>query len=197
MAQIEDGSGSSYLAKVDSKKRLYTKSVSIGENLEATKTGDSFNINTGVITLTDSVDTPVAYLKNNETKSLHIVAIAIGLGPSTGGSGGIPKVTVIRNPTTGTIISSTPTAVDISSNRNYGSAKALDSVLAYKGATGDTMTDGDDHLIIFQSAGSRLFATIDELLPTGSSIGVKVDPQPSNTSMDVYCAFICHLEEAE
>lgn len=191
--QLLDGSGSGNRAKINANQRLYTQTVSISEDYQATKKGRSYNINTGVITLTDSVDTPVMYVKNNENEDLHITAIAVGLGPSTGGSGGIPKITVLRNPTAGTIVDNA-TAVDINSNRNYGSSQTLDAD-AYKGATGNTMTDGTDHLILFQTSNGRLFATIDEVLPKGDSIGIKIDPQPSNTSQDVYAAMICHLED--
>jgi len=59
------------------------------------------------------------------------------------------------------------------------------------------MTDGVDHLLLYQTTSGRLFAEIDEILPTGASIGVKVDPQASNTSMDVYVALICHQEDTE
>jgi len=191
---IKSGVGNGYSAKVNANNRLYTHTVSIDENLQATKMGRSYNVNTGVITLTDAVETPILYLKNNETQDLHITAIAIGVGPSTGGSGGIPKITIIRNPTSGSIIDTTPTDVDINSNRNYGSSNTL-SVTAYKGATGDAMTDGDDHIIFFQNSSGRLFATIDELLTTSKSIGIKFAPQASNTSQDVYAAIICHVED--
>lgn len=189
---LRDGTGSGSLAKVNQNNRLYTTSITIDENLQATKSGNSYNINTGVITLTNTTDTPIMYLKNNETASLHIYAIAVGFGPSTGGSG-VNKITVVRNPTAGTIVSGA-TDVDINSNRNYGSPNTL-TVDAYKGATGLTMTDGDDHLLLFQGASGRLFATIDELLPVGSSIGVKITAPTGNTSMDVYAALICHLED--
>ena len=192
---IRDGTGSGSLAKIDGNNRLYTRTVSNEEEEQANKIGDAYNINTGVINLTDSADTPILYLKNNENRNLHVTAVAVGLGPSTGGSGGIPKITIVRNPTSGTIVSGA-TAVDINSNRNFGSANSL-SADVYKGSTGSTMTDGTDHIIIFQTANGRVFAVIDEVISKGSSIGLKVDPQPSNTSMDVYAALICHLENAE
>ena len=194
MSQIEDGSGKGYKQKVNANNQAYTFATTTDESDQATKTGRSYNINTGIIDLTDAADTPVLYVKNNETEDLHITAIAVGIGPSTGGSGGIPVITVTKNPTAGTIVSG-GTAVDVNSNRNYGSASTL-TVDAYKGATGNTMTDGTDHLIIYQGAGGRAFATIDEVLPTGTSIGVKIDPQASNTSMEIYAALICHLEDA-
>lgn len=196
MSIIHDGTGTGQQAKVDANNRLHVQSVSVPAEWNANKNGTAFNLNTGVITLTDSVETPVMYVKNNNETDLHITAIAVGLGPSTGGSGGIPKITVVRNPTTGSIIETTPTDIDINSNRNFGSSSTL-TIDAYKGATGDTMTDGTDHIIFFQTSNGRLFATIDEVLPKGSSMGVKVDPQPSNTSQDVYAALICHLDDDE
>jgi hypothetical protein len=191
---VQDGTGRGYHAKVDANFRLHTQAVTDTAEQAANREGDAYNINTGVITLTNATETPVLYVKNNEVRDLHIRAIAVGVGPTTGGSGGIPKITVIRNPTAGTIITSTPTDVDINTNRNFGSSNTL-TVDAYKGATGDTMTDGDDHLILFQTNSGRLFATIDEVLPTGTSIGVKFAPQSGNTSQDVYCALICYLDD--
>jgi hypothetical protein len=191
---IKDGAGAGSSAKVNANNRLYTNSIQKSEAAEANTKGNAYNLNTGTITLTDSVDTPIMYVKNNETEDLNITAIAVGLGPSTGGSGGIPKITIVRNPTAGTIVSGA-TDIDINSNRNYSSSNTV-SVTAYKGATGSTMTDGDDSLLFFQTSNGRLFASIDEVLPKGSSIGVKFDPQPSNTSQVVYCALISHLSDA-
>jgi outer membrane protein assembly factor BamB len=192
--KIKDGTGDKYRARVDKKKRLHADSVTRTQEELANIEGNAFNINTGVITLTNATETPIMYLKNNDDKDLTIEAIAVGVGPSTGGSGGIPKITIIRNPTTGTTIDNT-NDVDIKSNRNYGSSNQGTNIVAYKGATGETMTDGDDHIIFFQNSSGRLFASINEVLPKGTSIGVKFDPQTGNTSQDVYCAFICLLSD--
>lgn len=191
---IEDGAGSGYKAKVNANKRLYTNSVVVTENEQANKTGRAYNINTGKITLTNANDTPVLYLKNNETEDLHVTALAFGLGASTGGSGEV-YITVIRNPTAGTTIDNANN-VAINSNRNYGSSLTLSDSLAYKGATSETMTDGDDHILIQAALSSRVFATIDEVIPKGKSLGIKIDPPAGNTSMVVYAALICHLEDA-
>jgi len=190
---IRDGTGSAFLQKVDANNRAHIQAVNVPVNQNATKNGDSYNINTGVITLTDAVQTPILYLKNNGDKDLHITAIDVGIGPSTGGSGGIPVVTIIRDPTAGTIVSNA-IDVDINSNRNFGSSKTL-VVDAFKGATGNTMTDGTDHILIFQATNSRSLTPIDEVLDKGSSLGIKITPQTSNTSMDVYGALICHLDD--
>lgn len=188
-----DGKGRGYLAEVDSSNRLNTYSVATQDEFEANRDGDAYNINTGVINLTDAAETPVLYLKNNENNDLHIRAIAIGLATSSNGaSNEMIKATVIRNPTAGTIVSSSVN-VDINSNRNYGSNKTLTSD-AYKGATGKTMTDGTDHIIFYASDFGRLFGTIDEVIPKGSSIGIKLTPPTGNTYLPCYVALISHLD---
>ena len=189
---IEDGTGSGKMAKVNSGQRLYTRSVSNTESQEANSDGDAYNINTGYITLTNDVETPVLYVKNNEDENLMIDAIALGVSSSTGGdTTDITYATVIRNPTDGTIISGA-TDVDIVGNRNYGSQNTP-LVDAYKGATGSTMTDGDEHIILQLSTG-RAFASINEIIPKGGSIGIKFKPLTSNTSVKVYAALVCFLK---
>lgn len=194
---IKDGAGKGYLAKVNANQRLYTQAITVSEDEQANKKGNSYNLNTGIIDLTNATETPLMYVKNNGDQDLHITLIVFHAYTSTGGSGtdGVPKLVVVRNPTTGTIISSTPTDIDINSNRNFGSAKTL-TVDAYKGATGDTMTDGTDHLIVGLGTSGRVPVPIDEVLPKGSSIGIKYTPQGSNTSQKVYAAIVCHEEDA-
>ena len=190
---IKDGSGKNYLVKVTSSQQLLTKSTTESAAEDANEKGKAYNLNTKNITLTDAVDTPIAYLKNNGSDDLVITTVVIGAKPSTGGvSTDLPEITFVRNPTTGTIITSTPTDISIESNRNYGSSNTL-TVDAYVGATGDTLTDGEDHIFVYGSASGRTALGINEVLPTGTSIGIKFKPQASNTSQVVYCAFIGYL----
>lgn len=192
--RLEDATGQGAGAKVGATNRLYTASISESFEEYANKQGDAYNINTGTITLTSAADTPILYIKNNEDKDLIVVAIAVGAGPSTGAATDAnAAITVVRNPTAGTTISNA-NAVDINQNRNFGSSKAL-TADAYKGATGETMTDGDDALLLYMSENSRLFATVNLIVPKSKSIGIKFDPAASNTSQDVYAAVICHLDE--
>ena len=189
---IDDGTGKGNLAKVDSSNRLHTDAVTKVEGVEANLNGDAYNINTGILSLTNATETPVLYLKNNESRSLSIDGIVIGLFGSTGGDASADVYsTIVRNPTTGTTISNA-NDVSINSNRNYGSSNTLASI-AYKGATGETMTNGDDHIIVRVSPGSRSFLSINELLQKGNSIGIKIKPPVGNTAMSVYVAVICHL----
>ena len=78
-------------------------------------------------------------------------------------------------------------------NRNMGSSLTGSSILAYKGATGNTMTDGNDLGIFYQTPNGRLYATINIRVPAGSSIGIKIQPSTLNTSMSCYAVAVCHL----
>lgn len=182
--QIEDGTGKGYRAKVDSENRLNVYSVSESILERAAEEGKSFNINTGTINLTSANKSAILYLKNNGDEEIVISSIGFLLGNSTGGSGDlIPEV--IKNPTSGTIVSGA-TNVDINVNKNFGSSITLE-VDAFKGAEASTITDG---VVVYNSllsgsARTYVISTGSIVLPKGSSIGVNLTPQTGNTSMNV------------
>lgn len=193
MSIISDGTGTGKQARVDTLNRLEVHSTSFPESRDENSRGNAYNINTGELTLTSANASSVLYFKNNENYDYVIEAIAVGFGASTGGSGDAPKIVVVRNPTTGTVVSDA-TNVDINSNRNYGSQTTL-SANVYKGGEGKTLTNGDNHIIFYQAANGRLFGTIEEILPKGSSIGVTITPMSGNTSMKCYVALIGYLRK--
>jgi hypothetical protein len=187
---IRDGVGSGNLARVDSANRIYTRSVIASQTQEAMRNGDAFNLNTGDIALSSADASAIIYMKNNETRGFHITDFAIGIGVLPGPTE-IAKVVLIRNPTSGTIISNA-VAVDMNQNRNFGSAAVIDAT-AYKGAEGDTFTSGDDAAQFFVTGNGRLFASLDFVLPQGASIGITIDLNDSTGGL-VYAALIGHLE---
>jgi hypothetical protein len=79
-------------------------------------------------------------------------------------------------------------------NRNFGSSRAL-SANAYKGATGNTMTDGTKAFeSILATATQRVAVSVGAItLPRGSSIGIRITPSTGNTSMAVEFAVACFL----
>lgn len=191
---IRDGTGKGYLVKVNEDNQMLTSAVTSGVEIEANENGDAYNINTGLVSLTDAVDTPLLYLKNNEDNEFIISVVVIGMFNSAGGDSTADVYsTFIRNPTLGTIISDA-VAVPIISNRNYGSNKVLDADV-FLGATGRTMTNGDDHILVRMSVNSRTFVPINEVLPKGTSIGIKIKPPTSNTAMTAYVAIIGYIHD--
>jgi hypothetical protein len=194
---IQDGTGKSYGAKVDIDGRLHVDSIGTDREAYSSQLGNSFNLNTGRITLTNaSTENAVMYVRNNENYPLVLTNFFYQTGASTGGSGNI-FVKIIRNPTTGTIISGA-TAGDINVNRNFGSSKTLD-VTFYKGATGLTITDGSTALeSILATATQRIAVSAGAItLPKGASVGVVFTTPAGNTSMIVEFAIACYLETEE
>lgn len=183
--QILDGSGDGYRAKVDSKKRLHTYSVTESVSAYASETGDSYNFNTGSITLTSASKSALFYIKNNGTNSLVVENLFYIIGNSTGGSGNA-LITVRRNPTAGTLVSGATDMEMAGVNRNFGSNKTL-TVDAYKGAEGSTITDGTKVIetIINQTAQRIAISAGDIIIPKGSSISIEITPATGNTSLAV------------
>lgn len=197
MEQLQDATGQGYGAKVDDHNRLHVDSISTDRESYSSQSGFSFNVNTGLITLTNAATkNAVMYLVNNEDYPLVITNLFYQTGASTGGSGNI-IVDVLRNPTTGTIVSGA-TAVEININRNFGSSRTLD-VTAYKGATGNTFTNGTKALeSILPTSVQRVAVSAGAItLPKGSSIGVNITTPTGNTSITVEFAIACYLETEE
>ena len=192
---IEDGTGTGRTAKIDTNNRLNTFSVTLDEDIQSTTDGTAYNFNTGNITLTDAVDTPVAYLKNTtDGNPFAISLIAAGFKDATSGAAtDLNEITIVRNPTAGTIISEAKTTNVMNENRNFGSSTTFGGVF-YKGETGDTFTDGDDIIQFYAGDMARFAASINLVLNKGDSIGIRVEPPASNTSMVCYAAIVGHFE---
>ncbi len=191
--EILDGTGTGSKAKVSS-NRLYTDTVERSEIIAASANGDGFNINTGTINLTSANKSAVMYVRNNESKDMVVESFIYLIGNSTGGSGDM-FVSVVRNPTAGTIIDNA-VVVDYTANRNFGSAKTLQAD-EYKGVDGDTVTDGSVVIssIVNQSP-SRVFISASGItLPTGSSLAIEITPATGNTSLNVQVAIPCYLKD--
>lgn len=181
-------------AKVNDQNRLLTDTISKFEQQDAIDKGNAYNLNTGQVSITQ--ETAMIYLKNNESLPLFIDAIAVGIGKPTGGNATFTdnvEITIIRNPKAGTVISGA-TDIPININRNFGSSNEL-TADAYVAADGETITDGDDALLIAQNGQGRVFAGVGIELDKGNSVGVKVNPNLDATSVEVYVAIICHLEQ--
>lgn len=191
---IENGVGNGNTMLVDRNNQAHTFSITETEAGDALIKGNAYNINTGDIPLTTASPSAVLYFKNDEAPvngetSIFIEAIAVGI-KDDGTTGAMSTIKLIRNPTAGTIVTGA-TAIDMNANRNGGSSQALDSLI-YKGAEGNTFTDGADAAQFYQSAGSRGYYPINWLLTKGSSIGITIDTETSAGTTNIYVAVICH-----
>lgn len=196
MSVIEDGTGRGYKAKVDDNKRLHVDSSGRTQDQQAALLSDSYNINTGSITLTSDGESAVFYMKYTGDNPLVIKEILGIIGTTTGGSGD-GEIKIIKNPSAGTIVSGA-SAVTTNSNRDFGSANQLDGVV-YKGAEGNTLTDGS----VFADSTRSSFGTVITfdasiiVLRKGNSIGVKFTPPAGNTSQTIKIAVTCFVEDSE
>jgi len=171
-------------AEVDDKNRVQAFSVSQTEATSAAISGDSFNVNTGTITLTSANSSALMYLKNTDTVDWVLSRVFYNAETSTGGSGGW-LAEVVANPTAGTLLSA-GTAFD-PVNFNFGSAKSLTST-CLKGAEASTATGGIQGAVstIIPASGVRVLIGFDSvILKPGSSMAIVITPPSGNTSMDV------------
>lgn len=190
---LQDGTGKGFTQKVDEKNRAWTYAVTTAIEEQASYDGKAFNINTGLITLTNaSTKNAVMYVKNNEDDDLVVVQLIYQTGASTSGTGNI-IVDVLRNPTAGTIISGA-SAVEMTGNRNFGSSRAL-LATSYKGATGTTFTDGTKIFESILATATQRIAVVAGaiVIPKGGSIGINITTPASNSSMAVEFVIACYL----
>lgn len=193
MVKIQDGTGSGREAQIDSNNRLSVRSLIETEAEGATDIGNSYIISTGAVSLSTTADSAVLYVKNNEEQVLVIAGLSIGIGSGTLTDS--PAITVVRNPTLGTIISDA-SPVEINQNRNFGSSQTL-TVDAFKGSDGKTFTNGNDAALFFQAANGQLFLETDFELTKGDSIGIRISPKVDASPLSIYAELSCHLKEIE
>ena len=187
---IRDGTGDNYQAKVNEKHQLNTFSVTEDELTFHSFLAETYNFNTGNLTLTSGGASGVWYFMNNEEYPVMITSLFYNLGLNTGGSGNT-LIQVIRNPTGGTVISDASSSAPV--NRNFSSAKTLNAY-SYLGAEGKTLTGGTNIIqsLLPIAAGRHVLSPVALILERGNSVGVKITPPTSTTSMTVQVAASIH-----
>jgi hypothetical protein len=180
MAIIESGGINPYKLVVNAEGRGNVQSHQISNVDAEAIAGNGYNVNTGDITLTNATKI-TAYMKNTGTKDIIITAFIYLTGNSTAGAATSDFVyTAIGNPTAGDIITNT-NAVDINVNRRLGSSNTL-TVVAYKGAQGETAVSGGTDLFGTRLSGSgRQSIPFLVAVPAQQSVAVDFTPKASNT----------------
>lgn len=191
MATIKDGQGNGVEAGVTSNYRLKTISVTLPVQDAANRNGKSFHLNTGLITLTNALQTSVFYVRNNEESDLILDSVVYGLGTTTNGSGDA-RIIVIYNPTAGDIITNANPGFQSASN--LGSTETLDADI-YIGASGETKVTGSvgPTALVPGGVGSFPVSGPTTVIPRGRSIAIDIIPPAGNTSQNIQVLFDCHL----
>lgn len=170
-------------AIVDSKGRLRTKTTINSDQSDSAVDGNAFNLNSGNVILTDAVNTPIFYFKNEgEERNIIISRIFLYTSNSTGGTGPL-NTNVVFNPTGGTLLTGTDLPIY---NFNAGNGNQID-IISKVGVTGSTLTGGIIPIRnIYASAPVSTSITFDSIiLPRGASMGFFVQPPAGNTSLIV------------
>ena len=198
--RIDDGTGEGVSAKVDANKQLHVFALTENEQNSALEGGNLYNLNTGLIALTGTGSSAVMYLKNAESpvngeSAIIISTIIVCVYDRSATITDDATVTIVRNPTTGTIIDDASQA-DIISNSNFGSSNQLTSLCYKASATGKTLTDGTDHAIVNLSEGRTAINELNIDLPKGASLGVEIDLNTSGGA-NVYVAVVAYRKDGK
>lgn len=193
MGQITGSNNPGNTVEVDSLGRIQARAVSASEQADTAVRGETFNLNTGNVTLTDDTETPLFFIKNDgEDRDLIITRVFFTFLASTAGTGAV-NATIVANPTGGSIL--TDTALEIF-NFNVGSGNDL-GLDVNIGATGSTVTGGTvPFRFLFTGDEQRQLISIDSIVvPRGSSVVITLTPPASNTSMVVQAGLNMFLAE--
>lgn len=190
MAIIQNGArGGGHRQRVDETNRAYVRSVSESEQNEQASLGLAYSVPSGFITLTNSSESAIFFLKNNEDQNLLITRFLVSARSSTGGSETHCRVSIYRNPTAmlnGTSVSLSPV------NLNFGSSNVLSntSEVGLQGASfsGGTLFGG--FVVPLQALTSESASIV---LPKGASIGLSCTPPTGNSSFIIGAGISCHL----
>jgi len=192
MAGIEGANNPKNGVHVNSKGEIEAHAVSATEQEIAARDGDAYNFNTSNIILTDDLDTPLFFLRNDaEERGIIVPRIFVTFGASTAGAGEI-EATIIYNPTGGDILTATSKAPQ---NFNTGQTGKTLQVTSTVGASGKTVVGGTVPIeFLFPSDGNRHLVPFQSIvIPRGGSIAFTIKPPAGNTSMKVQAGYNAFL----
>lgn len=192
---IEDGTGTGRKAKINLENELEVRAIESSVTLHAVDEGRGFNINTGILTLTDATaDTAVLYIKNTDLNDMVITSATISSGFSTAGV----DETIVLNQvgaftSASDIIANGATGAAV--NRNSGKTSRTFNGVIKTGGTGRSFTDeiiGQRTMGVFTTPVQIPLTTI---IPVGGEVGITVNPPASNTSMRFMLSVNFHIKE--
>ena len=173
---IKDGSGKGYLAAVNADQQLITRATAIEQRLVSAIDENYYEATTGLVTLTDAVETGLIYIANTNSDLVLIIdRVFVDVWETTGGSdSGILRYYLNPTATGGTTI--------VPNNTNFGSRKTIEAT-ASRSLT--TMTGTDWWTAQISAPSSAAWEEGRIVIPAGSKFGISIQAPTGNTSMDV------------
>jgi hypothetical protein len=190
---LQDGTGKGYQLQITELNRAETDATIKTRIADISlREGQAYTIASGFISLTTTASySGVLWIKNTDTegRDMFIEHIRVcGTGAGTMSMEALQCI-VYRNPTTGTLISGASAAYK--ANNNFGSANEFNG-LAYKGADGNTITNGDWFTQFTTHIPGHSVIDFNDsiILPKNSSIGFALKPTDTcEICMEVNCHF--------
>jgi len=181
MTQIRDGKGRGFSAGVNNDNQLMTRATSLEQRLESSIDGHYYEATTEEITLTDAVETPMIWIKNDDTDTNNRIVIDrvfFDVWESTGGTGG-GTLEYYKNST----ITGGTDIVPV--NSNFGNGDTM--VGTFKKSMTTQVDGGGTHWWwAYVTPGTS--NTIEEgriVIPPGYSFGINYTAPSGNTSQKI------------
>ena len=193
---IVDGTGSGKAMQVNDKNQLVASAEAITRKEQRSRDGFTFNLNTGLITLTSATESAVAYIKHTDTTTRMIVdsvGYDIYVGANNAGTPIDDDAAIARiykNILNGTLVTNAVVG-DVAQNKNFNSGNDFAHVF-YKGAEGNTITEG---ALTYISPMPRVINTGDIVLNSGKNLAVTIQPPATTTNMVIALFFSVYFEE--
>jgi hypothetical protein len=172
--QIKDGSGKGFLAKVTEAQKLTTLATVISNVYSSSfELGQAYVITTDFLSITDTLNfSGIMYLQNNSNeRHLHLELIQSGQTSLT-------QWQFLRNPITGTIVSTEDPANE--TNLNFISNNTA-NVVAYQGFNGATIAGLSAANWIGNAGGFPIGMGGAIILGPGDSVGFAAKPSAAGT----------------
>lgn len=177
--EITDGTGKGTSAGVDKNNRLLTRSITETVFQSTAEDGNAFFIGTPLINLTNSSESAIFYLENNEDEPLILGQFFLIAESTSGGTPNMFRVNWYKNPTS---ISSGTTTQSL--NQNFGSSNELDATIQF-GRQGSAVSGGGLAATLSFPIGQFNQLDANLVLEKGSSFVITVTPPTGNVSMNV------------
>ena len=187
---IKDGTGQGFLAKINKDNQLVTRATAVEQRLKSASDGNYFEATTGKVTLANTTETGIIYLKNTNTSGLILVIDRVfwDFFTSTDGTGADGTLIYYKNPTItgGTDI--------VPNNTNFSSTKSAlgdfkKSLTAISGTAWWTAYITDKQSIALDEG--RI------VLGVNDTFGISISAPTGNTSMVVAVNVAFYYLDAE